>query len=338
MNSHPAAQQDTTWTPRPLDPALTDYHPQPLRPPADASYLTGGGAARISGSGHCRFILERLSAAFRRLHPEVDFSIELHGTPSAMAFLINGKAMLSVMGREITANETVPYRKLRGAEPFAIRVASAAQETRQHLATSLAVYVHRDNPLPKIDCQQLARIFTQGNPGGDYSRWGQLGLTGDWAMRAIQPLTTHEFSGFGTYMQKHHYAGRVHQANCEYFTGTDALLTRLENEPAGIAVAAIGRANASLRLVPLAFNDQGPWLAGSAQEVTDGVYPLGRFIYFYLPVSADSRLDAVTHAFMRFILSRQGQAIVASQPCGYIPLSAVQAAQQLARLQTLEIA
>lgn len=326
----------TGWAPRPLDAELTDYLPQPLTAEVNVGWLTADGAVRLSGSGHARYVLEKLTAAFAHYHPQARFAIELKGTPTAMAFAINDKAMFSVMGREITPMESVPWRKQRGAEPLGIRVAGAALDTRQHLATSLAVYVHHANPLARISLSQLSRIFTAGNVGGDYSRWGQLGLGGDWADRRIVPLTTQQYSGFGSYMQKHHFGGRALSADCEYLVGTDRLLERLEQEPSAICVAAIGRETALLRALPLAVDDAGPWLNGTVDEMTAGDYALGRYLWFYPAIRHGGGLDALQRAFLRFTLSRQGQQIIASQPDGYLPLSAVDARTELSQLDLAE--
>ncbi|WP_455811386.1 substrate-binding domain-containing protein [Pseudomonas graminis] len=305
-------------------------------PPAKADWLTADGRVRLSGSGHADYVLQRLTAAFTRQHPQVRFAVELHGTPSAMAFAINGKALFSVMGREITPVETVPWRKQRGADPLGVRVACAALDTRQHLATSLAVYVHHTNPLAQIDAVQLAKIFTEGNPGGDYSRWGQLGLEGNWQNRRIVPLTTHAFSGFGTYMQKHHFAGRNLSADCEYLVATGRLLARLAEEPAAICVAAIGCETPQLRALPLARDGAGPWLRGEAAEMVAGEYALGRYLWFYPAIQPDGTLDPLQSAFLRFTLSPEGQQIIASQPDGYLALSAADVAAELARLTQAE--
>ncbi|MEJ4045567.1 hypothetical protein [Erwinia sp. SLM-02] len=326
----------TGWVPRPLDAELTDYLPQPLTAEARVGWLTADGAVRLSGSGHARYILEKLTAGFAHYHPEVRFAIELKGTPTAMAFAINDKAMLSVMGREITPMESVPWRKQRGAEPLAVRVACAALDTRQHLATSLAVYVHHSSPLARISLSQLARIFTAGHPAGDFNRWGQLGLTGEWADRRIVPLTTQQFSGFGSYMQKHHFGGRALSADCEYLVGTDRLLARLEQEPSAICVAAIGRETALLRALPLAADDSGPWLSGTVPEMTAGEYALGRYLWFYPATRYGGGLDALQREFLRFTLSRQGQQMIASQPDGYLPLSAADARAERLKLDLAE--
>lgn len=71
---------------------------------------------------------------------------------------------------------------------------------------------------------------------------------------------------------------------------------------------------------------------GSATEVAAHAYPLGRSLYFYLRKAPGQPLDPVVREYLRLVLSREGQAIVAAQPNGYIPLTAIQAQAQLRKL------
>jgi phosphate transport system substrate-binding protein len=318
-----------------VDPRIPRYEPCAISVPTDASWLTGERKARISGSDHGRWIVERCCASFTALHPDVAFDVDLRGTPSAMAFLMNGKSMFSVMGREITPVETVPYRKLIGAPPVAIRVAHTAEETSQHLATSLAVYVHRSNPLTRITTSQLSKIFSVGNPDGDYSRWSQLGLTGEWAKRQIHPIGTPEYTGFGTYMQAHHLEGRPLSPVYERYVGTDDVLSRLEADPSGVAVAAIGRETSHLRLLPIARDDDGAYSSGSTGDVQNDRYAFGRFLYFYVPQKKNEPVDPFTAEYLRYVLSFEGQSILAEQPGGYIPLRPDEVATERARLDQI---
>lgn len=330
-----SARSEEPWTARPVDPLIPRYEPQAVSMPIEASWLTGEHKARISGSDHGSWIVERCCAAFCALHHGSAFDVDLRGTPSAMAFLMSGGSMLSVMGREITPVETVPYRKLIGAPPVAIRVAHTAEETSQHLATSLAVYVHRSNPLARITTAQLSKIFSVGNPGGDYSRWGQLGLGGEWARRQIHPVGTPEYTGFGTYMQAHHLEGRPLSPFYERYVGTDDVLDRVANDPAGVAVAAIGRETEDLKLLPIAVDESGPYSEGSSFDVQNDRYAFGRFLNFYVPQRMGEPVDRFTAEYLRYVLSFEGQSILAEQPRGYIPLRPDEIAAERAKLDHL---
>ncbi|MGU3401371.1 PstS family phosphate ABC transporter substrate-binding protein [Brucellaceae bacterium D45D] len=313
-------ESNAAWTPRPVDPLMPRYEPQDVAMPVAAGWLTKNGGARISGSDHGRWIVERCCTAFRELHSSITFDVDLRGTPSAMAFLVSGKSMLSVMGREATAIEITAFKERTGSPPIAVRIAHTAEETSQHLGTSLAVYVHRSNPLSRLSVEQVSKVFSIGNPSGDYSRWGQLGLDGAWAKRLIHPIGTPEYTGFGTYMQKHHLDGRPLSPFYERYIGTNDVLARLEADPCGIAVAAIGCETDDIRLVPISETGTEMSSSGSTEDVRNGRYAFGRFLYFYLNRTAGEPLDPLLAEFLRFVLSFEGQSIVAAQPRGYIPL------------------
>ncbi|MBV6753727.1 hypothetical protein KV580_25755 [Pseudomonas chlororaphis] len=77
----------------------------------------------------------------------------------------------------------------------------------------------------------------------------------------------------------------------------------------------------------------GAVTTGTPEEVQAGRYPYGRYLYFYLRKAPGKALDPLVLEYLRFVLSREGQAIIASQDKGYIPLTADEAATELAKLE-----
>jgi hypothetical protein len=118
------------------------------------------------------------------------------------------RVLIGSMGRPIKPLETAGFKRVVGAEPVEIRAAHAANDTSQHLATSLAVYVHRDNPITQLTTKQVAQILSVGRQ-----------------------------------------------------------LKRLENEPGGITVAAIGRETALIKQVAIADAPEGPFIKGTSSPV-----------------------------------------------------------------------
>lgn len=319
-------------TDRVLDASLHPYVPEPAQPGAEAGWLTPDGAIRIGGAEHVEFIVRRFNALYARTHPGTRFVFESKGTTSAVPLLMFDKTLFGAMGREINPVERVPYRKIVGTDPLEIRVAHTSDDTSQHLATSLAVYVHRSNPLAGISLEQMARVFAVGNAGGDYSHWGQLGLGGEWAVRAIHPYGTPEYTGFGNYLQARQLQRLPLNPRHEFHGGTGELLRRLGSDPGGIVVAAIGREDAQVKQLALVGPD-GAATTGTPAEVASGRYGLGRPLFFYVRRQKGQPLDPVVREYLRLVLSREGQQIVASQPRGYLPLAEADAARERAKLE-----
>jgi phosphate transport system substrate-binding protein len=235
-----------------IRPDLPSYAPSNIRPVAGASYSAQDGAIRIGGAEHAKFIVERANALYAKTHPGAKLVDVSAGAETAIPKLTFGRILIGSMGRPIKPLETDGFKRVVGAEPVEIRVAHAANDTSQHLATSLAVYVHRDNPITQLTTRQVAKILSVGNPGGDFSRWGQLGLKGEWTRRLIHPLGTPEYSGFGVWMQANQLDGKPYSAAYEEYATTGELLKRLENEPGGMTVAAIGRETPLIKQVAVA--------------------------------------------------------------------------------------
>lgn len=313
-------RKNSSSEPQLIDRDLPNYEPRTVTLRPDATYLDANGKVRLSGSEHAEYLMKRFADVFTSYHPDIQFNVDLLGTQTAVPFLIHGRALAVVMGREMSDVEQVPYRKGVGAESAALRIAHTALSNQGGLSTSLAVYVHHSNPLERLTIKDLTRIFTIGNPDGDVSRWGQVGLSGSWTERLIHPIGTPQFSGFGTYMQRYHFGKRALTPFYESHIDGKTVLERLEDDPAGIAVAAIGVQHENLRQIPIAPNKNETFSLGSKEEIQNGTYPLGRFLHLYLRHEADQPLDSLAGEFARFILSREGQAIIASQPSGYLPL------------------
>lgn len=315
-----------------IDPGLAAFSAQSVTLDPRASYLTETGAIRIGGAEHVRYIVERFNAALQKSHPDWRFQDESKGTTSAVPLLTHGVTLFGAMGREINELEISAFTKVNGSAPLEIRIAHAANDTSQHLATSLAVYVHRDNPLTSISAEQVARAMSIGNPQGDLSTWGQFGLSGIWKNRKLHPYGTPEFTGFGTYMQANQLGGRALTPGYEAYGKTEDILERLKADPAGIAVAAIGLANEQIKQLPISDPSGQHTSTGTPAEIVADQYPFGRYLYLYLRREPGKAVDPVIREYLRFVLSRDGQAIIASQPKGYFPLSAAQARAELKKL------
>jgi phosphate transport system substrate-binding protein len=317
---------------RPVDQQLPAYQAQMVKVPKDARYILPDGSIRINGAEHVQSMLEQCNVLFAQTHAGFKFALELKGTSSAMPALTHDVTPFVAMGRAVNGVELVPYGKIVGQDPLEIRVAHDSN-TSTKLATSLAVYVNSANPLEHLTMDQFARIFATDNPGGDFSRWGQVGLKGEWAKRAIHPYGTPEYSGFGDYMEKNHLAGLAYAPGTEELADGADILKHVSEDVGGIGYAAIGRAGPNLKMLTLAPKSSAAFSDGKLEDIVAGKYPLGRFLYFYIRRVPNQPVDPWVKEYFRLLLSKDGQAIIASEPDGYIPLTAAEAAAELAKLE-----
>ena len=73
-------------------------------------------------------------------------------------------------------------------------------------------------------------------------------------------------------------------------------------------------------------------LQGTAQEVTAQDWPLARPLLVYVRRLPGQAADPLARDYLRFLLSPQGQALVAARSGGYLPLTPEQAQAELRKL------
>src|SRR4029077_11331228 len=112
--------------------------------------------------------------------------------------------------------EKKTYAEIVGGEPLVVNIAHGTL-TSVRMTAGLAIYINRENPVRQLTMDQLARIFTTGAPGGDLTHWGQVGATGEWAMRPIHIYGTPEYSGYGYFMVRNKWGGRQFAPGYEAF-------------------------------------------------------------------------------------------------------------------------
>ena len=85
-------------------------------------------------------------------------------------------------------------------------------------------------------------------------------------------------------------------------------------------------------MVALSGNAAGPFMEGTEEEVASARYPLDRFVGVAIRRAPGEPLDPFVKEYLRLVLSREGQAIVAAEADGYVPLTAAQVAAERSKL------
>ena len=303
---------------------------------------------------------------FRKLHPDVRFDDHLQTSDAAFPALVTGTADLGPDGGEPTLTETLSFFEVHAYDATQITVATGGYDVEGR-SNGLVIYVHRDNPIARLTMKQLDGIFGAERTGGlrgfkwtltdgrgperDIRTWGQLGLSGEWADKPIRTYG-HAPSGTSRFFQLK-VLGNGDKWNPNYreyvetgskMIGDDdrveqrgglkhMLANELAHDRYGIAWTVVPQAQAVPGLKPLALAsaDGGPYIAPSRESFEDRTYPLARSVYIYLNRPPGGALDVKLAEFFRYILSREGQTIVAKSG-GYLPLPASIVREQLRKL------
>lgn len=301
-----------------LDPALPAYEPAP-----DIT-----GAIRSVGSDGLKSLMDRWIREFVRLAPGVHPGTRWEHVGSLNGFhaLLAGATDIAPMGRELWPSELAAYEAVRGqSAPIEIRVARGGSDTPQRTSAQ-AIFVDEDNPLSRITIQQLAGIF--GEPR-TIKRWGQLGLDGEWADRPVLVYTPPLAAPNATSMRIMILKGGSWTAEARQgsIAETAAAIAR---EPSAIGFGGFEEGGPGIKPLAVARTEAGPYVDGSVESVSTGRYPLTRYMYVRLNHEPGTPVPPALKAFLRYVLSRDGQEPILYS--GYFPLSAVEATEELSRL------
>jgi phosphate transport system substrate-binding protein len=314
-----------------VDPSLPSYQPQPVAVPKGAGYASPDGSVRIVGTEVLEEVIERLNARFVESHPGTKFAPSLKGTSAAMPALTHGVTAFAPMGRAVTWVENVPYAKIVGAAPVEIRVAHGSVAALKK-ANVLALFVNKSNPIERLTAEQAARIFAAGHAKGDLTQWGQLGVKGELGKQPIHTYGATDDGGFGQYMLDSQLGGLRFRRGHERLPDSAQIVNRVGEDSAGIGFAALSYVTPNVKVVAVAPKEGEPYSSGTAEDVGAGRYPYNRYVYFYVRRLPGQPIDPFVKEYLRFVLSKEGQTIIASETDGYVPLNARESAAELAKL------
>jgi phosphate transport system substrate-binding protein len=294
---------------------------------------------------------------FRKFHPGVTFDYHMKTTIAAVPSLVFGVADIGV-GRKITFAELLLYQRYNDRDPLEITAATGSYDVTGW-QPGFGIVLHKDNPVTRLTVQQLDGIFGSERSGGwegtswhpEYARgpngnirtWGQLGATGQWANKPINVyglnMRYHQAEEISDRLLKGSDKWNEHLRIYANFVTPDGKLGRsltddLAKDPYGIAYIAAPTKNLppELKVLPLAQTSAGPYVPYTMETVHDRTYPLYDEIYMYVDQAKDKSIDPKVKEFLRFILSRQGQAAV-MRDGKYLPLTPEVVREQLRKLE-----
>ncbi|MFT3790849.1 MAG: substrate-binding domain-containing protein [Rudaea sp.] len=301
------------------------FAPQPL--PA--------GTLRIWGHPSFAGVVQRWAEGFRRFHPEIAVVPQLMGSDTAVPGLYGGRADIALLGREPNITDENGFLRPKQYRYTLVEPMSGSLDMNA-MSAALAVLVHRDNPVRKMTLRQLERIAGCGGARDEHGTltWGELGAHGDWADKPVRLYLIDIESGTGLFLLSRitHGSRRLAWNRVEDFTDrrrADGSTDRAAEQAAaalradryGIAVSTLRAATPGLAPVALAAEAGDRFVLPTRESVVDRSYPLARRTYAVVDRAPGKPVDPKVREFLRYALSREGQADIEREP-GYLPLFA----------------
>ena len=292
---------------------------------ADYERVSGvSGNLSSTGSDTLANLMTLWTESFKKAYPNVNIQVQAAGSSTAPPALTEGTSNFGPMSRAMKDKEIESFETRYGYKPTAIRVAIDA----------LAVYVHKDNPLESLSIPQVDAVFSVTRRCGadeTVTRWGDLGMTGQWQDRPIQLYGRNSVSGTYGYFKQVALCKGDFKNTVKEQPGSASVVQSIASSLNGIGYSGIGYITSDVKALALSEAEGDEAIAANVENVASGDYALSRYLYVYVNKKPGEPLPPLEREFIKLVLSKQGQEIVNKD--GYIPVSARIASRELKKIQ-----
>ena len=280
--------------------------------PAYTAERPVSGELKSVGSDSMEPLMALWGEDFKKFHPRISTLFICKGSGTAPKALIEGSTLMGQMSREMNDQEQAAFQAKFGYAPTRIPVAVDA----------LVVYVNANNPIKQLRMEEIDAIFSSTRKGGgpkDLLTWGDLGLGGDWKQRDIQAYGRDENSGTRAFFKEHVMKKGDFKPSVKAFMDQFAVVEAPAVDGGGISYGPLQYANRMVKGVPVASFKSDRFIEPTLATIQNGTYPLTRFLYLYVNKAPGKALDPAVKEFLRFVLSKEGQAGVSGFGAVSIP-------------------
>ncbi len=272
---------------------------------------------------------------FTKLYPNVKISVEIGGSGQGGPRLTNGTADFAFIAREMMGREEFPFVDKFGYKPLAVSVSGGSLAVKA-FTDCIVFIVNKDNPLDSITFPQLDAIYSLTHNRGirePITKWGQLGLTGEWADKPIHLWGVEIPNGYDNFVNMHVLADGQWRGDIK----TDRVVIPLSDKVAAdkYAISYTGLAwntSPGTKVLKLAVHPGDPPIAATFDNVANQTYPLARTIYMFVNKAPGKPLSPVLREFIKYALSREGQQALVDDRI-FTPLPAALDAKEAEKLK-----
>lgn len=262
------------------------------------------------------------SEEFSNLYPGVNIQVQASGSSTAIPALNQGTAQFGPMSRAMRVSEIASFEREHGYPPTELKIAIDA----------IGIFVHQDNPLVSLSIKELDAMFSATlRCGHDVAidSWADLGIQTQWSERKVQLYGRNSASGTYGFFKKNALCKGDFSPQVNELPGSAVVVQSVANSINSIGYSGAGYKISGTRSVAISHGSSAAYLPNN-DNIAQGKYPLSRFLYIYVNKHPTKPMPELEREFIRFIYSKQGQAVVSR--VGYIPVQPSLAAQELHKL------
>jgi phosphate transport system substrate-binding protein len=314
-----------------VDPSIASWQPGPVESKPEEEVA-------IVGADIMDEIVLGWTKIYRKQYPRLSVTLDLRASGTGGPGLASGKADLAPVGREMFPAEKKLFVDKYGYEPLEIKVATGSAGSLGKTAASV-ILVDKDNPVDCLSLPQLDAIYSTTRKRGyhEVKTWGDVGATGDWANRPIHLYGLKPVNGIELYFKTVAMQGGDYKDNIQFVKGkgfTHAFTVAAEDmasHPNGLTYALLANVTPNVKVLNVSWTDAGPCYAPTVENIYPHKYPFSRYVYIYVNRKPGQPLEPKVKEFLKLVLSREGQDVVAKEQV-FIPLQPEVVAAELKKL------
>jgi phosphate transport system substrate-binding protein len=253
-----------------------------------------GKGITITGSDTMVLLGQRWAEVYMKKNPGTAIQVTGGGSGVGIAALINGSIDIAESSRPMKDTEKEQVLQKRGAAAFELPVA----------LDGLALFVNEKNPLTEISVPQLKKIYT-----GVVKNWKDVGGNDE----RIILYGRENSSGTYSYFKEHVLENGDFYPTTQALPGTAAIINAVSKDIRGIGYGGVAYGK-GVRALKVKKDDKSPSVEPTLENVQKNLYPISRFLYWYLAGQPKGQIAQLT----AWVLTAEGQAVISD--VGYYPL------------------
>ncbi len=248
----------------------------------------------VKGSDTMVQLCQRWAEKYMKERPDVRIQVTGGGSGTGISALINGTTDICASSRPMKDAEKMKLRARYGSTGIEIRTAK----------DGLAVYLNESNPVKELSFSQIKGIYT-----GKIRNWKEVGGKDE----SIILYGRENNSGTYVFFKDNVLLGDDFAGNTQTLPGTAAVVNAVKRDHNGIGYGGAGYAK-GIKECAVRKDDKGTAYLPTAANVASGVYPITRFLYFYLKQKPEGEMKE----FIKWVVGDEGQKIVTNE--GFFPI------------------
>ena len=266
----------------------------------------GGSASKVTiqnkGSDTMVNLAQGWAEEYKKAAPDVDVEVSGGGSGVGIAALVKGTIDIANASRNMKAEEIETATKNTGKTPKEFIVGY----------DSLAIYVHKDNPLNEITLDQVAQIYMEA---GRITRWSDLGvkIPGS-SIDEIVRVSRQSSSGTYEFLREHVLNKKDFKLGSRDMNGSKEVVELVGSTPTAIGYSGMGYATPAVKMLKVRKTATEPAYEPSVANTLAKTYPIARSLLVYTLGEPQGPVKK----YIDWAMSDAGQKVV--EASGYVPL------------------